>query len=302
MPQNINLEDVSHYVEENISRFHARRLESLQGLELKDVLSKKNPYLFKAKKLYTPETLVTELVTAYLSSKEETVFGNWLEGLAIFVNGLAFGGRKSGINGIDLEFEDNNVRYLVTIKSGPTWGNKSAIDKMKSEFVTAQRTLRTSGANIQTVCVNGICYGRDNRPDKGTYFKYCGQKFWEFITGDPDFYVKIIEPLGHRVKEQSDQFAEAYVAMLGKFSNEFYQEFCVSETGAIDWKKITEFSSSITPPVKTRSKKGLKKSVKLVVDSSPALAAEPKIGLVASKPNESRDSTSTSELATTTDK
>jgi len=31
------------------------------------------------------------------------------------------------------------------------------------------------------VAVNGCCYGRDNRPDKGDYLKYCGQRFWEFI-------------------------------------------------------------------------------------------------------------------------
>lgn len=245
MPANpINLEDVRQYVELNIADFHEKRLSSLQTLELREILKSKNPYLFKAKKLYSPELLVREIVDAYLSSKEETVFGNWLEGLALFVNEKAYGGRKSSTIGLDLEFENEGIRYLVAIKSGPNWGNSNAVEKLKSLFQTAQRTLRTSGATIQTVCVNGICYGRDNNPDKGGYFKYCGQKFWEFITGDTDFYLKIIEPLGHQVQERSEKFTEEYNAKLALFSNEFFEQFCIRETGHIDWEKLTKFSSS----------------------------------------------------------
>ena len=31
--------------------------------------------------------------------------------------------------GIDLEFDKDGVRYIVTIKSGPNWGNSSQIGK-----------------------------------------------------------------------------------------------------------------------------------------------------------------------------
>ncbi|MCB1935052.1 MAG: hypothetical protein KDF59_03835 [Nitrosomonas sp.] len=32
-------------------------------------------------------------------------------------------------------------------------------------------------------------------------FKYCGQQFWEFISGTSNLYTDIIEPLGHEAKE-----------------------------------------------------------------------------------------------------
>ena len=32
-------------------------------------------------------------------------------------------------------------------------------------------------------------YGRVNKPDRGDYFKYCGQRFWEFISGDTNLYL-----------------------------------------------------------------------------------------------------------------
>jgi hypothetical protein len=83
-----------------------------------------------------------------------------------------YDGWKSGIAGIDLEFDHQGVRYIVTIKSGPNWGNSSQIAKMRSDFKSAMRTLRTSHSGLQITAVNGCCYGKDNQPDKGDYFKY----------------------------------------------------------------------------------------------------------------------------------
>ncbi len=198
----LNLTDVTQYVEENIGTFHQKRIERLKNLKLKTVLKKKNPYLFRAKHLFTADEIVRGIADAYISSGEETIFGDWLEGLAIFINQKVYGGWKSGIPNIDLEFDKNNIRYILNIKSGPNWGNSSQIIKMKSDFKTAQRTLRTSNSNLMVVSINGCCYGIDNRPDKGDYFKYCGQEFWEFISGDKDLYTEIIEPLGHKSKKR----------------------------------------------------------------------------------------------------
>jgi len=93
-----------------------------------------------------------------------------------------------------------------TNKSGPNWGNSSQIAKMVADFKTAKKTLRTSNSQLSIVAVNGCCYGRDNKPDKGDYFKYCGQRFWEFISGDSDLFTEIIEPLGYKAKERNDDF------------------------------------------------------------------------------------------------
>ena len=156
----LSLSDVSKYVENNIGTFHQKRIASLDGLSLSKVLKRKNPYLFKAKYVLTAEEIVRGLVDAHISSNEETIFGDWLEGLAIFINEKVYSGRKSGINGIDLEFDKDGKRFIVNIKSGPNWGNSSQIAKMKSDFKTAAKTLRTSNSRIQVVAVNGCCYGR----------------------------------------------------------------------------------------------------------------------------------------------
>lgn len=238
----LNRADVTHYVEENIGIFHKKRIQSLDDLRLTKVLKRKNPYLFKAKYVLTAENIIRGILDAHISSNEETVFGDWLEGLAIFINNKVYTGKKSGITGVDLEFEKEDIRYIVTIKSGPNWGNSSQIAKMVSDFKTAKKTLRTSNSGLNIIAVNGCCYGKDNNPDKGDYFKYCGQRFWEFISGEENLYIDIIEPLGFKAKEKNEEFDTLYAQMINKFTREFSVEFC-KENGEIDWEKIVKFNS-----------------------------------------------------------
>lgn len=238
----LNLSEVTKYVETNIGTFHKKRIERLDKLKLKIVLKKKNPYLFKAKHILTASEIVQSIVDAFISSNEETIFGDWLEGLAIFINQKVYGGWKSGIPNIDLEFDKNKVRYIINIKSGPNWGNSSQISKMKSDFLTAKRTLRTSNSKLMVVSINGCCYGIDNNPDKGDYFKYCGQEFWEFISGNNNLYIDIIEPLGHKSKERNDEFVKSYSKMLNQFTRDFINDFC-KHNGDIDWEKLVILNS-----------------------------------------------------------
>ena len=241
----INLEDVRKYVNEQIGEFHRQRLEGLDKLKLLDVLRRKNPYLYKAKNVLTSDTIVRGIVDAHISSNEETIFGDWLEGLAIFINRNVFGGWKSGIPGIDLEFDKDNVRYIVNIKSGPNWANRSQLDKLKQDFISATRTLRTSNSHLNIVAVNGCCYGRDNKPDKGVYLKYCGQRFWEFISGNENLYLEIIEPLGYNAKSKNDEYELLYSSMINRFTSEFSTTFC-KENGEINWNKLVQYNSSIS--------------------------------------------------------
>ncbi|MFQ3639614.1 MAG: PmeII family type II restriction endonuclease [Chloracidobacterium sp.] len=235
----LNFDDVKSYIEENIGDFHKKRLESLNKIKLETVLRRKNPYLFRAKNILTSEQLVRSMMDAYLSSQEETVFGEWLERLAIFVGERVYGARKSGITGIDLEFDDGNTRYIVSIKSSPNWGNSSQINKMIKDFNEAKKKIRANNPQINVIAVNG----RENQQDKGVYFKYCGQSFWKFISGEPNLYKEIIKPLSNKSKEMNENFSQEYAKKINIFSQELIAKFCECD-GAINWEKLVQFNSS----------------------------------------------------------
>lgn len=239
----ISDEQIVQYVEANIGTFHDKRLESLNKLRLQTLLRRKNPYLFKSKNLVIATDLIRSLLDAHLSSQEETLFGDFLEGLAIHVAENVYNGRKSTATGIDLEFDKDNARYIVSIKSGPNWGNSSQISRLEQNFRTAAQLVRQGDRAANVIAVNGCCYGREAKSDKGSYHKLCGQEFWELISGDTGFYTRIVEPLGHNAKQRNQRFMENYARVINRFSQQFTANFC-NEDGAINWDKLVAFSSA----------------------------------------------------------
>ena len=235
--------EIFEYINSQIIKpFYDFRVAKINEVKLISVLKRKNPYLFKAKNITTAQDLVIEILQAHMSSQEETVFGNYLEELAILICKKTYGGMKSSTEGIDLEFENNGKKYIVAIKSGPNWGNSSQIAKMRADFQRTKRVLRQSDSMPEIIAVNGCCYGKDSRPDKGDYFKYCGQLFWELISGDEELYIRIIEPLDKQAKEKDEAFKEAYSKKVNLLTAEFLNEFC--NNGVIDWQRLIKFVSS----------------------------------------------------------
>ena len=65
---------------------------------------------------------------------------------------------------------------------------------------------------------------------------------WEFISGENNLYLDIIEPLGHKAKEKNEEFLETYSQMLNKFTLEFGKIFC-KPNGEIDWDALVKYNS-----------------------------------------------------------
>jgi hypothetical protein len=89
--------------------------------------------------------------------------------------------------------------------------------------------------------VNGCCYGRNGKEDKGDYHKLCGQQFWAFISGDENLYTEIIEPLGYQAKKRNEDFDKRYAKIINQFSKSFMDHFC--NQGEINWGKLVQFNS-----------------------------------------------------------
>ncbi|OWY20131.1 cytosolic protein [Sphingobacteriales bacterium UPWRP_1] len=239
----IDLQDVYEYVEKNITHFHQQRLDYVSNkIDLDKILEQKNPYLFRAKHVQTAQDLIKGFIDAFLQSQEETLFGHFIEGLAIFVADKVFGAKKSTLIGMDLEFEKDNTVYAIEIKAGWNWGNSSQLKQLKINAKSAKEILeKETGKKV--VIVNGCCFGkkRNMKPIKDGYYKICGQEFWELISNQEDFYIQIIKPIGHKAKEKNDEFYEVYSALINKLTVDFTNRFC--DDGRINWQKIVAFNS-----------------------------------------------------------
>jgi hypothetical protein len=126
---------------------------------------------------------------------------------------------------------------------------------MREHFKQAKRIF---GQRKHLVAVNGCCYGRDNKPEKGDYQKLCGQTFWELISGDPEMYQEIVEPLGHQAKNRNEEFALSYAKVINRFTLGFIEDFC-REDGSINWPNLVVFNSSTIKPVARRKSSARKK-------------------------------------------
>lgn len=237
----LNLDEVQEYVSKNIIDFHNRRIRSLEELNLAKLLTK-NPYLFKAKNVITAGDIIAGLLDAFLSSSEEKLFGDFLEGLSIFIALNSCNGQKSAASGIDLEFLNKGIHYIISVKSGPNWGNSSQHKRQETDFKNAVTRIKQSkhGANVQPVL--GICYGKTKTSYIRGYLKVVGQNFWYLISENKDMYTDIIIPMGYTAKEHNETFLIEKSNVANRFTKAFISHFCNS-SGAIDWVRLVEFNS-----------------------------------------------------------
>ena len=257
------LQAVQNYVEEHIGSFHEKRLATVRKKKLDDVLKRKNPYLFRAKN-QTVIQLVYGIMDAFLSSQEETLFGDFLEGVAVFVAGQVYDAYKPSpdeLRGIDLILVKEHKRFIVEIKSGPNWGNSSQVQRMLAHFNEATGILQEQFPHQKIVAINGCMYGKERKPQKTAtlkaagrrdetvrYWKLCGQDFWYFISNNRDLYTDIVQPLGYRAKQRNGEFLQAYDNFTNNLVYEFLSKYRNGD-GSVAWERLTRFVSQSEAPI-----------------------------------------------------
>lgn len=246
----ISLDELETLIKQQLDVFYERRIQMLSKLDLWKTLRRKNPYLFRAIGIQKASEIVEQLLQAYMSSSDESVFGSvFLEPIA---RSICSGVTAVGV-GLDVVVETPRSYTVIQVKSGPHWGNASQWKQLKRDFVDAEAVFLTKQLKKQFRALLGQCYGRrTGEPDtKRIYAIRSGQAFWEEITGDSDFYLKLIKlmkdyPVQHRV-----EFEKAWSQAVNRFELEFLQNFATPE-GAINWDKIVQVSSGKSPPKKSK--------------------------------------------------
>ena len=197
-----------NFFKNKIVKSHIKNTEKLSSIDEFKINPFMHTYLAQfAFGNSNPESLAKALIyPRVLGTSIATSFGNGMQDYC----GSVLDGNGSLVQGMDIEFLDcvDGKKKYCQIKAGPQTINKDDVDTIKDHFLSAIRLSRTNNLHISSDnCVVGVFYGEPE--DLSANYKkiardypvYVGQEFWWRLTGDRDFYYKLISVFGDVAKE-----------------------------------------------------------------------------------------------------
>ncbi len=238
----VNVKEVERAIAQSLEEFYNSLLAKIDTINITDIIKRKNPYLYRAKAMQSASEIVESVLSATVSSSEETIFGNcFFEPLAI----AASGGNKALAEGVDIMVENksNNTIYAIAVKSGPSVFNADSRKRQEQNFNAARKLAQQAKAIYEPII--GYSYGKKRSTGKGRptiYKELAGQDFWAELTGDPQFYIKIIGFMGSKPEQYLEKYRESYSKASNRLVRQFTASFC-DEDGSINWDKLVRFNS-----------------------------------------------------------
>lgn len=242
----MNYQYDEHEIVESIAKsletFYGNLIAKIDKLHIKDIMKRKNPYLYRAKAMQSATEIVESVLNAYVSSSEETIFGNcFFEPIAI----AASGGNKALAEGIDIMIhnKETNTITAYAVKSGTAVFNADSKKRQEQNFAAASKLAQQAKARFEAII--GYGYGKKKESGRGLpkiYQELAGKDFWAHLTGDDDFYLKLICFMGDLPEKYVTQFKESYTKASNRLLKEFTAQFC-DDDGVIGWNKLVEFNS-----------------------------------------------------------
>ena len=240
----MNIKELESLISRCLRDFYERRLQKVKELKLKSFVRRKNPYLFRALGIQKASEIVERLLADYISASDETIFGD-----AFFepVARIASGGKTSDAEGVDFVIESEGQIKAVALKSGPYPYNASQKKRQSQEFLAVRSRLYKLHKQFDPIL--GHAYGRvKTKPSKDLIYRdSSGQAFWQEITGDPDFYLKLVRLMKDEPTKHRKEYAPAWDAAINRFTADFIKDFCLPD-GSIDWEKLVRFVSEAKAP------------------------------------------------------
>lgn len=240
----MNTEELQRLILSSLDTFYTRRINALSDLKLRKALTKKNPYLLRAVGVNRASEIVERVLRDYMAASDEAIFGDaFFEPIAK----ICSGGTVSPSEGVDIAIETDTVYKAVSVKSGPSIFNASQAKRMNEEFLALRSRLQKLQKQFDPVLGHG--YGRKASAATATriYRTVAGQAFWEELTGDPEFYVKLVTLMRDAPDRHRARYQEEWDRALNRFTAEFLRDFA-TETGDIVWERLVRFNSGASAP------------------------------------------------------
>ena len=206
--------------------------QKLSKLKMRDIISRKNPYLYRASGISSCDDLVNRAFTEYTSTIGENYFGSFFESVARIMSG---GVKPAGGGEIDLDVRRSTEAFLYAIKSGPGGYNASIEAKARLDLGYAESRLRQD--RVVTHKKMAYAYGRRTTSFKDGVEKLASKDFWAELSGDKNFYIKFLDVCA----ELTLLFKADLNAPYQRLLNEAHELFCEGDT--IRWDKVIRLVS-----------------------------------------------------------
>ncbi len=207
--------------------------DKLETITFRKLISRKNPYLYRAIGIDSVDDLVDRALSDFVSSSVEGLFGKILERLVTALPGCI----KSSAEGVDVKrrFEDSGELYAI--KSGPAGYTSSSLKRQREDLANARARLQQE-RGVAVHPFFGFAYGRKRTgtPRQGI-ITLSSKELWKKLSGDTDFYRKLLDALACA--------RQLYRADVGSARNRLLQEARegFAQDGRIDWPTVLKASS-----------------------------------------------------------
>ena len=228
----MNQEQINNIVIESLNDIRSVKRKKINFPKL---LSKVNPYSL-ATSCITADNIVDYVLLKHKQTSSETIWGNYLELIALKISTQTLNAFKSKESCTDLEWVTENKNHYRGWKSSPNWANAD----LKTTANNKERELN-SRDNFGSYKVL-TSYGKtQKRKSTKSFVQLSGQDAWDEITNDSEMYNKVIIAIDHN-RDQINMFLESIYESDKEKSVQWVKTNFEGDN-KIDYTKINQYIS-----------------------------------------------------------
>ena len=237
--------DLERCIGEQMVIYHERLTAALKEVTFEQLIEV-NPYSFRLEQSGDIGRITLDSLNEFLRPVRDQLLEDVLKEIAIFAAGQVFGGSRSSLPGMDVEFVNRGTHYAVAIELGPeragSSGPRMPAQEIRDAVVRSENTLLPVQPTL------GVCWGKTPAsylPD-GT-LRVEGQKFWYLVSDDPYLHIDLVKPLRRQVLRNNEGFRLARDRATMRLFMKFYELFC-GRSSTVKWGRLAQFTSGNYTP------------------------------------------------------
>ena len=237
--------DLERCIGEQMVIYHERLTAALEEVTFEQLFDV-NPYSFRLALFGNVAEIAMDSLNEFLRPVRDQLLEDVLREIAIFAAGEVFGGCRSSLPGMDVEFVNRGTYYAVAIGLGPEKVGNSR-PRMSAQDIR-DAVVQSTNTLLPVQSAIGVCWGKaptSYLPD-GT-LRVEGQQFWHLVSDDPYLHIDLVKPLRRQALRNREGFELARASAATRLFMKFYELFC-GGSGIVKWGRLAQYTSGNYTP------------------------------------------------------